>query len=89
MTPEQRRLRAQVAANARWSRPMAREDQADAARSAIYGRLEREVDPQGHLTARLARPSRALRRPSAFGEDELREGTQAPARAVGISQQDV
>ena len=32
MTPEQRRLRAQIAANTRWSRPMAREDQADAAR---------------------------------------------------------
>ena len=50
MTPEQRRLRAQLAANTRWSRPMAREDQADAARAAIYARLEREVDPQGKLS---------------------------------------
>ena len=50
MTPEQRRLRAQVAANARWSRYMAREDQADAARSAILARLEREVDPEGRLS---------------------------------------
>jgi hypothetical protein len=50
MTPEQRRLRAQVAANTRWSRPMAREDAADAARSAFYARLEREVDPQGRLS---------------------------------------
>jgi hypothetical protein len=49
VTPEQRRLRAQAAANIRWSRPMAREDQADAARSAIYARLERQVDPQGTL----------------------------------------
>jgi hypothetical protein len=49
MTPEQRRLRAQIAANARWSRYMAREDQADAARSAIFARLEREVDPEGRL----------------------------------------
>jgi hypothetical protein len=49
VTPEQRRLRAQVAANTRWSRPMAREDQADAARSALYARLEREVDPRGDL----------------------------------------
>jgi hypothetical protein len=31
MTPEQRRLRATIAANTRWSRPMAREDAADAA----------------------------------------------------------
>lgn len=45
MTPEQRRLRAKIAANARWSRPMARADQADAARSAIFARLERQVDP--------------------------------------------
>ena len=49
MTPEQRRLRAQVAANARWSRYMAREDQSAAARSAIYARLERQVDPEGRL----------------------------------------
>lgn len=49
MTPEQRRLRAQIAANARWARPMARADQADAARSAIIARLERQVDPNGRL----------------------------------------
>jgi hypothetical protein len=45
VTPEQRRLRAKIAANARWSRPMARADQADAARSAMLARLERQVDP--------------------------------------------
>jgi hypothetical protein len=49
VTPEQRRLRAQIAANTRWSRPMSREDQADAARAAIYERFEREVDPLGEL----------------------------------------
>lgn len=49
MTPAQRRLRAQVAANARWSRPMSREDQADAARTAMYERLMRQVDPSGEL----------------------------------------
>jgi hypothetical protein len=45
VTPEQRRLRAQIAANARWSRPFAREDQAAAARAAILARYEREADP--------------------------------------------
>jgi hypothetical protein len=50
VTPEQRRLRAKIAANARWSRPMARADQADAARSAILARLERKVDPAGTLS---------------------------------------
>jgi len=49
MTPEQRRLHAQIAANTRWSRPMAREDAADTARSAFYTRLQRQVDPQGKL----------------------------------------
>jgi hypothetical protein len=49
MTPEQRRLRAKIAANARWSRPMARSDQADAARAAINNRLERQVDPASTL----------------------------------------
>ena len=50
MPPEQRRLRAKIAANARWSRYMAREDQSDAARSAMRTRLEREVDPHGLLS---------------------------------------
>lgn len=50
MTPEQRRLRAQIAANTRWSRYMAREDQAEAARAALIRRLEREVDPDGTLS---------------------------------------
>jgi hypothetical protein len=67
MTPEQRRLRAQVAANARWSRYMARQDQSAAARSAIYARLERQVDPEKVLDpaerARLV--SAAARRLSA------------------------
>lgn len=49
MTPEQRRLRAQIAANSRWARPMARADQADAARSAIWERLAAEIDPDGRL----------------------------------------
>jgi hypothetical protein len=50
MTPEQRRLRAKIAANARWSHPMARADQADAARAAIFARMERQVDPDGNLS---------------------------------------
>ena len=49
MTPEQRRLRAQVVANARWSRPFAREDQAYLARNAFYARLESQVNPERKL----------------------------------------
>jgi Spy/CpxP family protein refolding chaperone len=50
VTPEQRRLRARIAASARWSRPMARADQAAAAREALLTRLERQVDPDRALT---------------------------------------
>jgi len=50
MTPEQRRLRAQIAAHTRWSKPMARTDQAGAARAAIFARLERPVDPDASLS---------------------------------------
>lgn len=49
MTPEQRRQQARNAANARWSRYRAREDQAAMARAAMLRRLEREVDPDGML----------------------------------------
>lgn len=49
MTPEQRVQRAKIAANARWSRPMAREDQSDAMKEAMRTRFEREVDPEGKL----------------------------------------
>jgi len=49
VTPEQCRLRARIAANARWLRPMARADEADAARTAIAMRIEREADPEGQL----------------------------------------
>jgi hypothetical protein len=52
MTPGQRH-RVQVAANARWSKFMAREDQADAARGAILARLEHEVDPEGRLAPEM------------------------------------
>jgi hypothetical protein len=49
VTPEQRRLRAQIAANVRWSKYMARKDQAYLARKAFFVRLERQVDPEGKL----------------------------------------
>lgn len=49
MTPEQRRLRAQIAANTRWSRPMARADASEIARSAFYDRLAHQVDPENKL----------------------------------------
>jgi hypothetical protein len=65
VTPEQRRLRAQIAANTRWSRPMSREDQADAARAASHQRRAREVDPLRQLPPaererRISSAARAL-----------------------------
>ena len=62
LTPEQRRLRAQIAANARWSR----EDPApNAARgqAGLTAKFEREVDPDGSLPpAERARRVEAAKR---------------------------
>lgn len=61
LTPEQRRLRAQIAANSRWSR----EDPSANARRAQAGlraRFEREVDPDGALPE----PERQRRAESAY-----------------------
>jgi hypothetical protein len=49
MTPEQRRTRARIAAHSRWMRPLAREEQAQAARDALWRRFENEVDPDQRL----------------------------------------
>lgn len=49
LTPEQRRLRAQIAAHSRWSQE---DPAANAARgqAGLLARFEREVDPDGTLT---------------------------------------
>jgi hypothetical protein len=67
MTPQQYRLRAQIAANARWSRRGARQRQSDAARAALFARLERQVDPGRRLPPekRAALVESALRKMSA------------------------
>jgi hypothetical protein len=61
VTPEQRALRAKLAAHARWSREDAREGTA-AARAGFLRRFELEVDPDGILPA----PERARRAESAL-----------------------
>jgi hypothetical protein len=48
MTPEQRALRARIAAHSRWATQDRREGTA-AARAAFADRFEREVDPDGTL----------------------------------------
>lgn len=58
MTPAQRRLRAQIAANTRWSNTPDRSAASANARAALMGRWEKQVDPDGVLSpaerARLA-----------------------------------
>jgi hypothetical protein len=49
LTPEQRRLRAQIAANTRWARENDRTLQTARARAAALERFEREVDPNNEL----------------------------------------
>lgn len=48
LTPEERRLRARVAANTRWSREDPAE-QANKMRGGFRRKFEREVDPNGEL----------------------------------------
>jgi hypothetical protein len=49
LTPEQRSLRARIAAHARWSKPGARQRQAVAASAAQLRRHEFLVDPAGDM----------------------------------------
>lgn len=51
LTPEERRLRGSIAANAMWSRIEDRTAHTAAARQAFLDRFEREVDPEGTLSA--------------------------------------
>lgn len=49
LTPEQRRLRAQIAAQQRWAQPGARKRQSDTIAEARIRRHETLVDPDGTL----------------------------------------
>lgn len=49
LTPEQRKLRAQIAAHTRWSREDDRAGATEKARTAFLERFEREVDPDCKL----------------------------------------
>jgi hypothetical protein len=49
LTPEQRNLRARVAAHSRWSKPDARQRQAEAISAARLRHHEQLVDPDGTL----------------------------------------
>lgn len=63
MTPEQRSLRARMAANARWSKTTDRSQSTTAARAAFFAKFEKQVDPQGELstTERSLRAEYAMR----------------------------
>ena len=50
MNAQERQERARLGAGTRWSKPGARERQADAARAAMYRRLRDQVDPDGVMS---------------------------------------
>jgi len=52
VTPQERKLRAQIAAHTRWARCEDRRAVGDAARHRLYDRYERQVDPDGLLDPR-------------------------------------
>lgn len=49
LTPEQRSLRARIAANARWAKDGERKANSERAQRGLLARFEREVDPDGTL----------------------------------------
>ncbi|MGH3464912.1 MAG: hypothetical protein ACRDP9_25885 [Kribbellaceae bacterium] len=49
LTPEQRTLRARIAANTRWAGDEDRKAHGDRAQRGLRARFEREVDPDGTL----------------------------------------
>lgn len=61
MTPEERILRARMAAHASWAKTDNRTDRTSNARKAFLDRFEKQVDPDGKLDP----ASRALRAESA------------------------
>lgn len=56
LTPEQRKTRARLAANARWSRPFARLDQSAVMKSVAEQRYRDQVDPDGNVPPHLVEP---------------------------------
>lgn len=63
MTPEQRRMRASLAANEMWARTPDRSQRTAAARQGALDRFEKQVDPDGVLSPveRAARAENAQR----------------------------
>jgi hypothetical protein len=83
LTPAQRKLRAQIAANTRWSR----EDPAPTAargHAGLLARFEREIDPDGTLSPQeRARRTRAALR-AHMKRLALRSSQARAARKAGV-----
>lgn len=75
MTPAERKLRAQVAANTRWSRESG-DAQAERMQKGLAAKWERDVDPNGVLP-----PAERRRRAEAARRAHLKRAALASARA--------
>ena len=75
MTPAERRLRSQMAANTRWSRESG-DAQAARMREGLAAKFEREVDPDGVLPVEERR-----RRAEAARKAQIQRASLASARA--------
>ena len=81
LTPEQRRLRGQFAAHARWSKQDPKEGTA-AARKTFLDRFEREVDPGGTLPPE-ERARRAASAKSAYFKNLAYQSSRARQARAG------
>jgi len=82
LTPSERSLRAQKAADARWAKPGARQRQAEAITAAGLARHERIVDPDGRADElRAASATRRLTTPERHELNDIVARTQNSLRA--------
>ncbi|GAA3841708.1 hypothetical protein GCM10022403_087320 [Streptomyces coacervatus] len=82
-TPEERSLRAQIAAFERWAYEADRSDATAAARAASMGRFDKLVDPDGSLTPEERARRAACARKAHFLRMALRSAQARRARKNG------
>jgi len=80
LTPEQRSLRARMAAHARWSKAKDRAAELAKARETFMSRFEQEVDPNGEMTPEARALAAESARKAYFARPAFKSATTRAAR---------
>jgi hypothetical protein len=86
LTPEQRSLRARIAAHTRWSREPDRDAATKAGRQAFLDRFEAEVDPEGRLDP-AERATRAENARRAYFSKLALQSSRARSRRAALAKE--